>query len=661
MQAFRQWSEGLRQSQASDRIIKKISGDPGALLVSDRDYISARIWRISRYAKDKTSAPRAFIRSRLSVLDALGGEAVFERLTLVEDPSEIGPGDHRHVPVSDPWIMRGVPYRGRLYLEIGIFALQSKADDTYLRLLQNLSESAWTGVQPARRVAGQIEMGLDLLLAANPAIELVLGLAAEFDAPGSWIVMRAPASVAEGLQLTANLTAIDATGAAITDYPYFVFSIEATENPPNYFELPDIDCAHEELMDLLKEGELTEAEQTAFPYFRRICLNSPDLQQRHAVELVQRQEQQMRRALQPRAVSTEEATPTWTLEALNLSETGTSRETPPARDQAEYLVWYGTNRRPVDPSDHGKGYSATREEPGVVHYGSCQVFVPRSHKIGSIGKPWWQQLFKMEDDRLTLIATNQRDPDPYWSAISAQLSATQLADRDAVIFVHGYNVSFEQAALRAAQIGFDLSVRGAMAFFSWPSRGRSRFYTADEATIEASEGAITDFIKDFAQRSGADRVHIIAHSMGNRGVLRAVNRIGAAAQRRTGKPFDQMLLAAADVDAGTFRQLASAYPAVAKRTTLYVSKHDRAVGASHWLHDFPRVGLMPPTVVLPNIDTVNVTDVDLTWLGHGYVADARPVLADMHALIKGNAPPEQRIGLRSTRNERGELYWLIGA
>ena len=230
-----------------------------------------------------------------------------------------------------------------------------------------------------------------------------------------------------------------------------------------------------------------------------------------------------------------------------------------------------------------------------------------------------------------------------------------------MIFVHGYNVSFEQAALRAAQIGFDLSVRGAMAFFSWPSRGRSRFYTADEATIEASEGAITDFIKDFAQRSGADRVHIIAHSMGNRGVLRAVNRIGAAAQRRTGKPFDQMLLAAADVDAGTFRQLASAYPAVAKRTTLYVSKHDRAVGASHWLHDFPRVGLMPPTVVLPNIDTVNVTDVDLTWLGHGYVADARPVLADMHALIKGNAPPEQRIGLRSTRNERGELYWLIGA
>jgi len=42
----------------------------------------------------------------------------------------------------------------------------------------------------------------------------------------------------------------------------------------------------------------------------------------------------------------------------------------------------------------------------------------------------------------------------------------------------------------AAQIGFDLSVKRAMAFFSWPSQGSTRGYPADEATIEASEGII---------------------------------------------------------------------------------------------------------------------------------------------------------------------------
>jgi len=63
----------------------------------------------------------------------------------------------------------------------------------------------------------------------------------------------------------------------------------------------------------------------------------------------------------------------------------------------------------------------------------------------------------------------------------------------ALLFIHGYNVDFEGAAIRAAQIGCDLKVPGVTAFFSWPSRGSLVSYPADEATIEASEGAITDF------------------------------------------------------------------------------------------------------------------------------------------------------------------------
>jgi len=90
--------------------------------------------------------------------------------------------------------------------------------------------------------------------------------------------------------------------------------------------------------------------------------------------------------------------------------------------------------------------------------------------------------------------------------------------------------------------------------------------------------------------------------------------------RRTGKPFGQIILAAADVDADVFRQLCAAYAEVASRTTLYVSKRDRAVEASRWLHHFARAGVMPPTLVVPGIDTINVTNVDLTMLGHGYIA-----------------------------------------
>jgi esterase/lipase superfamily enzyme len=61
------------------------------------------------------------------------------------------------------------------------------------------------------------------------------------------------------------------------------------------------------------------------------------------------------------------------------------------------------------------------------------------------------------------------------------------------------------AAKCAAQIGFDLSIKGAMAFFSWPSQGNLTDYLTDEDMIQLSEDAIADFMVDFAKKSGAKR------------------------------------------------------------------------------------------------------------------------------------------------------------
>jgi len=330
---------------------------------------------------------------------------------------------------------------------------------------------------------------------------------------------------------------------------------------------------------------------------------------------------------------------------------------PQTLDTGECLVWYGTNRRPVDPADIQQGFSATPDTK--VHYGCCRVFVPASHRIGSLGSPWWKRVVRLTDDRLKLLDTTEKNEIEFWKDVSSHL-AKDVSDRHAVIFVHGYNVSFQDAALRTAQIGNDLSIKGAMAFFSWPSQGAILGYAADAATIEASEGAIASFMVDFATKSRAEAVHIIAHSMGNRGVLRAVNRIAALAKQQTGVPFGQVILAAADVDAATFRQLCAAYSQVAKRTTLYVSAHDRAVEASRLLYEFPRVGLLPPVFVAQGLDTVNVTNVDLSLLGHGYIGDARDVLQDMYQLIMQGSPPEKRFGLQRDQTEDGEHFWKIG-
>jgi esterase/lipase superfamily enzyme len=126
-------------------------------------------------------------------------------------------------------------------------------------------------------------------------------------------------------------------------------------------------------------------------------------------------------------------------------------------------------------------------------------------------------------------------------------------------------------------VSFDLKLPGATALFSWPSRGRVTAYPADEASIEASERPITDFLLDFAASCGAERVHVIAHSMGNRSLLRALQRIAATAESRGKLKFGQVFLAAPDVDRDLFLDLARLYPEHAERTTLYASNADLAV------------------------------------------------------------------------------------
>ena len=321
-----------------------------------------------------------------------------------------------------------------------------------------------------------------------------------------------------------------------------------------------------------------------------------------------------------------------------------------------YTVWFGTNRR---LEEAGGQVRFTGERDRQVHYGWCRVAVPKSHRIGSIGSPWWKRLLTLTDDRLKIVKTTVLEADAYWAQIADGLASAPIEERDAVVFVHGFNVSFDEAAIRAAQLGFDLGISGVMAFYSWPSQGNIRSYASDEATIEASEDYITDFLTAMATRSGARRVHVIAHSMGNRGLLRAIGRIAASAAERSHVPFDQIILAAPDVDYDTFRRLSVSYRQVAKRTTLYVCGRDRAVEASKWIHDYARAGLVPPVTIVPGIDTINVSNLDLTLLGHGYIAEARELLTDMHTLLRHGTPPEQRFGLRAATTEDG-TYWMVG-
>jgi esterase/lipase superfamily enzyme len=318
----------------------------------------------------------------------------------------------------------------------------------------------------------------------------------------------------------------------------------------------------------------------------------------------------------------------------------------------DFPVWFATNRKA-----EGQGFSGERAE--TTTRGQAIVHVPKAHRFGETGSAWWKRLLR-GDDRLRLKSVAQLARDAFYAGLGERIeSARHDGDEpEALIFLHGFNNSFEDAAIRAAQIGCDLGVPGPTAFFSWPSRGSLFSYSADEASIEASEGAIADFLVEFAQNCGAGKIHIIAHSMGNRGLLRALQRINADAEMRTKVRFNQIILAAPDVDRDLFIQLAYLYSAQAQRATLYASRRDLAVFASSILHSAARAGYYTPYTVTSGVDTIATPNFNVDLLGHGYFAQAEALLHDIYDLLRYNEPPRKRQRIQEFQAE-GEQFWTF--
>jgi len=321
-----------------------------------------------------------------------------------------------------------------------------------------------------------------------------------------------------------------------------------------------------------------------------------------------------------------------------------------------YSVWFGTNRKP----NHDLSEFLPERNDRITR-GRVDVFVPKAHRFAETGTPFWRRLlrFSVRDDHLTVRRIHVLERNVFYAEIRARMDkASKEGDAHALVFLHGFNVAFRNAAIRAAQIGFDLSVRGATAFFSWPSCGDVASYPADEACIEASEPFITEFLTEFAAHCGAKKIHLIAHSMGNRGLLRALHRIAARAEDAANLKFDQIVLAAPDIDRDLFVDLASIFGRHARRTTLYASAHDVPVWISRGIHKASRAGYYPPHTVVPGIDTVEVPDFDVELLGHSYFANAAPLLNDIFDLMRHGSPPQDRQRIERV-SDGNQVFWRL--
>ena len=306
---------------------------------------------------------------------------------------------------------------------------------------------------------------------------------------------------------------------------------------------------------------------------------------------------------------------------------------------------------------HGVTYGSQR---GQLTRGIAEVTVPDKHSRGVVERPSLLRFEFREDQAEHIVLTRAVE-------LSQGDFQRRLADtvsdspqQDLLVFIHGYNVNFESAVQRTAQIAIDLPFEGVPICYSWPSQGTLLGYTIDENNAAWTVAHLKTFLTDLVNESGAKSVNVVAHSMGNRAMTAALQQIRWSLPEDAPPPLDRVVLAAPDVDADLFRRdLAPALVDVSRQVTLYASSDDQALIASKQVHGYPRAGESGDhIVVVPGVETIDVSGIDLSLLGHSYYGDSEMMLRDLYNVIYSRLPAAERPALIRRPSDMG-VYWQL--
>lgn len=302
-------------------------------------------------------------------------------------------------------------------------------------------------------------------------------------------------------------------------------------------------------------------------------------------------------------------------------------------------VFYATDRKPVRSLEDWRT-RRPREGGDVVYYGAdwqnslelgtCAVSIPtRVHEVGAVERPrFWEK--ESVEKHLSILTIEPTSSTNYFGQLRARIEKSD--ERDAFVFVHGYNVTFAQAMMRTAQIAHDVGFKGAPILYSWPSAGAEKAYLRDEESVKLTVRHLKGFLDQIIAQGGPRKLHLVAHSMGNR-VLTEV--LAQFAEKPPVPEFNEIILAAPDVNQQLFlSEILPAMRGIGKRITLYASSDDVPLKLSRKFHDFPRAGEgLPHLVVAEGLDTIDASGIDTDMLGHSYFAQARRVLNDLARVI----------------------------
>jgi len=300
-------------------------------------------------------------------------------------------------------------------------------------------------------------------------------------------------------------------------------------------------------------------------------------------------------------------------------------------------------------------YDYTTEANTALEFGKVNAVI---NEIGSI--------------RTGLIGGTTRVPAP-GSLGEAQVRQAQLLSEQAfmkmlttprsnhepfriLLFVHGFNVEFYEAALSTARLATSMQIPLVPVFYSWPSEGKVLGYWHDEDEIPAAVVRFQPFLEQLLSMPNSE-VIIVCHSMGARIVARALGELA----RKDAKlqSLKNVVFAAADINV---EELNAEWPYLRQVPSVqwasYESSGDFALRLSTYIHRFRRVGESDGSVYVQEgmntIDASSTTSLMRTF-GHSYIVSSPSLAADIGDWVAQDLPPAKR-GLQREKQGK-DVYW----
>lgn len=227
---------------------------------------------------------------------------------------------------------------------------------------------------------------------------------------------------------------------------------------------------------------------------------------------------------------------------------------------------------------------------------------------------------------------------------------------EVIIFVHGFNNSFEDGVFSLSDIWHFSGRNGVPIAYSWPAGAGGLFgYFKDRESGEFTVFHMKELLTQLSEIPEVRKIHIVAHSRGTDVTTTALRELIIAVRSQGKNPkkvlkIENLIMAAPDLDFSVVRQrlIAEGFGASVGQITVYMNRGDTALGISQRLMAGQRLGKLTSDDLKPaereifaKVKTVNFINVEgvkgLT--GHAYYRTNRNVLSDIATIIRQSAVP----------------------